>query len=187
MVWGAPVSTVKPCWAGVASTLSAASVARTANVWGPSESAAVVCSEVQPVKAAPSTLHSNVEPASSEEKPNVGVESAVGPVGPESIVVSGGSVSPFPSATEKAVRKERVSDLPAGRSKSQLMPMPLSNGSDSMQQKFGYPSPGGLNTCSRSPANHWAPSLTGTKPSTRPGGALFLFTEQKMPPDASSW
>ena len=42
--------------------------------------------------APPSTEHWKV-PASSEEKVNVGVESAVAPEGPESIWVSGGEKS----------------------------------------------------------------------------------------------
>ena len=103
----------------------------------PSPRAAVVRGEVQALNAPPSTLHSNVEPASLEEKPNVGVESVVSPDAPESMVVSGGVVSPPPPGSEKAVRKERVTDPPAGTAKFQLIPMPLSKGSDSRQHRFG--------------------------------------------------
>ena len=44
---------------------------------------------VQGPKAAESKRHWKLEPASEEEKPKVGVASAVDPEGPESIVVSG--------------------------------------------------------------------------------------------------
>ena len=58
----------------------------------PAASAAVVCGDVQPAKAAASTRHSNVAPA-SEENANVGVVSLSGLLGPLEIVVSGAVVS----------------------------------------------------------------------------------------------
>ena len=73
--------------------LPAASVARTSNVCEPSASAAVVNGDVQDAKAAASTRHSNVEPASVEVNVNVGVLSLVEPRGPAVIVVSGAVVS----------------------------------------------------------------------------------------------
>ena len=93
VVFGAAVSTVKLRDAGVASTLPAGSVARTSNVWAPSASDAVVSGVAHEPQAPPSTRHSNVEPASSAEKANVGVASFVGPEGPLSIVVCGAAVS----------------------------------------------------------------------------------------------
>ena len=79
--------------AGEASVLPAASVARTLTVWPPSASAGVVHGLVHAVQAPLSTRHVNVEPASVEVKPNAGVASLVGPLGPEVIVVSGAVVS----------------------------------------------------------------------------------------------
>ena len=90
---GATVSTLKLRSAGVGSVLAAGSVARTAKVWLPSGSEARVFGDEQAANEPPSTLHSNVEPASFEEKLKVGVGLLVGPEGPESIVVSGGVVS----------------------------------------------------------------------------------------------
>ena len=49
--------------------------------------------ECRLAKSPPSSEHSNVDAGSSLENANVGVESLVGPLGPESIVVSGGEVS----------------------------------------------------------------------------------------------
>ena len=99
--------------AGVESRLPAGSLARTAKLWAPSASAAVgvwvAPGPLQGAKAAESKRHSKVDPVWVAEKPKVGVESFVGPEGPEVIVVSGGSVSTV---------KERVagvgSTLPAG-------------------------------------------------------------------------
>jgi hypothetical protein len=81
------VSTVNDLLAGLGSMFPAASVARTSTVWPPSDSAGVVAGEVQEANAPKSTAHPNVEPPSLDEKVNVGVESLVVPVGPESIVV----------------------------------------------------------------------------------------------------
>src|SRR5918998_2191183 len=92
VVCGAAVSTVIIRLAGLVSVLPAASVARTSNVCAPSENAPVVCGEVHAAKAAASTRHWKLAPASLEN-PNVGVESPVSPVGPESIVVCGAAVS----------------------------------------------------------------------------------------------
>ena len=78
--------------AGVASIFRAESIARTAKVWLPSFSAGGVWlfpGPEQDAKAAVSIRHSKVEPGSLEENVKVGVLSAVGPVGPESIVVWG--------------------------------------------------------------------------------------------------
>ena len=98
VVSGAAVSTVNVRVAGVASTLPAASVARTENVYVPSASGPSVRGEVQlayvPVAApGPSSLHSNVEPASVEVNVNDGDAPLVVPVGPPVIVVSGAAVS----------------------------------------------------------------------------------------------
>jgi hypothetical protein len=92
-VSGAVVSTVNARLAGVGSGLDAASIALTAKVCGPSVNALVVKGDVHDLKPAPSTLHSNVDPASLEEKPNCGVGSLVRALGPESMDVSGGPVS----------------------------------------------------------------------------------------------
>src|ERR671914_763962 len=92
VVCGAAVSTVIVRLAGLVSVLPAASVARTSNVCAPSDNAPVVYGEVQAVKAAVSTRHWKPAPASLEN-PNVGVESFVSPVGPESIDVCGAAVS----------------------------------------------------------------------------------------------
>ena len=89
---GSVVSTVNERLAGVGSTLPAASSRRTAKVYAPSPRAEVVWARLQVAKSPPSSEHSKVAP-SSLENANVGVESFVGPLGPESIVVSGGEVS----------------------------------------------------------------------------------------------
>ena len=86
MVSGAAVSTVKLRDAGVGSTLPAGSVARTSKVWAPSASVAVVSGVEQEPHAPPSTRHSKLEPAWSDENAKVGVVSLVGPEGPLSIV-----------------------------------------------------------------------------------------------------
>ena len=88
-VSGAVVSTVKDLVAGVGSWFPAESMALTSKVWGPSVSAAIVSGLVQGEKASASTRHSKSAPG-SEENSKLGVGSLVVPVGPESIVVSGG-------------------------------------------------------------------------------------------------
>ena len=85
---GGVVPTVNERVAGVASVLPASSVARTATVCGPLDSAAVVHGLVQSAHAPESTRHSNTAPA-SDVKAKVGVLSVIVPVGPEVIVVSG--------------------------------------------------------------------------------------------------
>jgi hypothetical protein len=84
VVSGAVVSIVNVRVAGVASTLPAASRARTENVCVPSASVPSVTGDVQAAKAAPSREHSNVVPASLV-KVNVG--------GVPASVVSGAAVS----------------------------------------------------------------------------------------------
>ena len=76
--------------------LPAASLARTSNVCAPSLSVAVVNGVLQDANAPASTLHSNVEPASVELKPNVGVLSLVVEpfAGPLVIEVSGAACRP---------------------------------------------------------------------------------------------
>ena len=98
VVSGAAVSTVNAASPGVASTLPAASVARTENVYAPSASGPTTRGDVQltyvPVVApGPSSLHSNVEPGFVEVNVNDGDATFVGPVGPDVIVVSGAAVS----------------------------------------------------------------------------------------------
>ena len=85
---GAAVSTVNETMAGDWSKTPAA-VARTSNVCGPSESAAVVCGEVQPPNSPASTRHWKNEFASEEVNANSGVWSLVTPDGADVIVVSG--------------------------------------------------------------------------------------------------
>ena len=89
---GGTVSTVKERKAGLGSVLPAESVALTSKVWGPSVSAARVLGLKQGEKGSVPTRHSKVAPA-SEENSKLGVASPVGPLGPESIVVSGAVVS----------------------------------------------------------------------------------------------
>ena len=72
--------------------LPAVSVARTSKVCVPWLRGAVVCAEVQAVKAAESTRHSKVA-CSLAVNAKVGVVSLVGPLGPFVIVVAGGVVS----------------------------------------------------------------------------------------------
>ncbi len=93
VVVGGAVLTVNDRVAGLASTLPAASVARTETLCEPSASAAVVHGLAQLTHEPESTRHWNVEPDSVAEKANVGVLSFVVPVGPELMVVSGAVVS----------------------------------------------------------------------------------------------
>lgn len=87
------MSTVNDRLAGEASWLPVGSVARTSNVCAPSASAAHVTGDAHANHVPASRRHWNVEPASFAENVNVGVESFVGPDGPESTVVSGGVMS----------------------------------------------------------------------------------------------
>ncbi len=94
VVSGATVSTVNVRVAGVGSTLPSRSIARTANVCGPSGSCPAERSgDVHGANAPASSLHSNVEPGFVELNVNIGVVSFVGPSGPCASVVSGASVS----------------------------------------------------------------------------------------------
>jgi hypothetical protein len=93
VVFGALVSTVIDRLAGVASTWPSPSTARTRKVCAPDESVEVVNGDEQLVNAPVSTEHWNVDGVSLDENANVGVESFVGPLGPEVIVVSGAVVS----------------------------------------------------------------------------------------------
>ena len=105
-VSGGVVSTVSARTAGEASTFVAGSVARTSNVCAPS-ARANVAGELHAANAAPSTRHSNVEPASVAVNANVGVVVFVGPTGPLVIAVSGAIVS-----TVKVVLAGSGSTLP---------------------------------------------------------------------------
>ena len=93
VVLGATVSTVQVRVASLASTLPAASVARTRKVWLPSASPLSARGEVQLCQAPESSLHSNVAASSSESKPTLAEADATVPLGPDSIVVSGATVS----------------------------------------------------------------------------------------------
>ena len=104
---GGVVSSSQAQFDGVASVFPAASIARTSNVRGPSASGAVVCGVVQAAQAPPSTLHSNVEPASLEEKVKSGVESRDGSPGLVTRVVSGVVRSTVTSITALALRPAR--------------------------------------------------------------------------------
>ena len=89
---------VQETLAGEASTLPAASVARTEKVYAPSASGPYARGDAQlayvPVVApGPSSLHSNVDPAFVEENVNDGDAPLVTPLGPELIDVSGAAVS----------------------------------------------------------------------------------------------
>src|SRR5688572_8604208 len=79
--------------AGLGSTFPDGSIARTTKVCAPGVSVGVVNGDEQAANAPWSMLHSNVEPCSSEENSNMGVESVVGPAGPVTMDVSGGRVS----------------------------------------------------------------------------------------------
>ena len=89
---GATTATVNVREAGVASTLPAASLARTANVCWPSARFVYACGEVHAANAALSRRHSNVAPGSLV-KANDAVFVVMVPVGPLVIVVSGAAVS----------------------------------------------------------------------------------------------
>ena len=90
---GATVSTVHVWAAGLASTLPAASVARTENVWLPSERRPIVSGLEHVAQAPASTRHSNVEPGSLAENSKVGASSLDGSAGTSSSVVFGAAVS----------------------------------------------------------------------------------------------
>ena len=73
--------------------MPAASLALTEKVCGPLANPVYFLGEEQALKAALSSLHSKVLPASEEEKVNVALFCLMVPEGPESIVVSGAVVS----------------------------------------------------------------------------------------------
>ena len=83
--------TLNDRFAGVASTLPAASLARTAKVWRPKESFFSVFRLEQDRNDPPSTLQRKLDPALLEATLNVGVRSRVFFFGPETILVLGGS------------------------------------------------------------------------------------------------
>ena len=91
VVSGAVVSRTMKTWLSGWPTFPASSIARTWKVCWPGLSWVVSYDFglAQALYAAPSIRHSKVELASSEEIPNVGVESLVVPAGPESMVGSG--------------------------------------------------------------------------------------------------
>ena len=95
IVWGGVVSIVIERLAGVGSVFWAVSIARTSKVCGPSgrDAGVWLVGLEQAPNAAPSSRHWKLEPASSELNPNVGVGSLMGPEGPESIAVTGATVS----------------------------------------------------------------------------------------------
>ena len=72
--------------------MPAASVAPTSKLWEPSLKASSL-GLVHGAAGAASTLHRKLEPGSLAEKAKLGVRSRIEPLGPESIVVSGGVVS----------------------------------------------------------------------------------------------
>ena len=94
-VSGGVVSTVKERVAGVASWFPAASSALKVAVWGPSDRPVKVFGDVQSAKGSESILHWTlaVSEAGVPLKVKVAWLVAMVPVGPESIVVSGGVVS----------------------------------------------------------------------------------------------
>ncbi len=89
---GATTATVNVREAGVASTLPAASLARTENVCSPSARFVYACGDVHAANAALSRRHSNVAPGSLV-KANDAEFVVMVPVGPLVIVVSGAAVS----------------------------------------------------------------------------------------------
>ena len=93
VVCGAVVSTVHVRLAGVCSTFPAASVARIRISCWPTVRPVYSLGELHAVKAAPSSEHSNVAPASPAEKVNVALVLWVLAPGPSSIVVFGAAVS----------------------------------------------------------------------------------------------
>jgi hypothetical protein len=78
---------------GSTCTLPAASMARAENVWLPCESPVNVAGSLHAVKAAPSSEHWNVTPVSGDERSKVAVVEFTLPPGPETMLVSGATVS----------------------------------------------------------------------------------------------
>ena len=90
---GAVVSIVHAWFAGEASTLPAASVARTSNACAPWTRPAYAFGLVQALQPPPSSRHSNVEPDSFGRERERRARRFVGLAGDESIVVCGAVVS----------------------------------------------------------------------------------------------
>jgi hypothetical protein len=93
LVSGAARSTAHVCVAGVGSVFPAGSVARTANVCGPSESPVRLLGEPHEAQAPLSSRHSKVDPLSVEMNEKVAEVALVGSVGADVIAVSGTEVS----------------------------------------------------------------------------------------------
>ena len=119
-VSGGIESTVKVREAGVSSTLPAASLARTSNVWTLEAKPEYDFGEVHGAHSPASILHSKVAPASVAVKVKVGSGLVVIPDGPESISVSGAVVSPVPFAKactlESAAKAKQASALASSAS-----------------------------------------------------------------------
>ena len=79
--------------AGDGSTLPAGSIARASKRWTPGARPRYVAGLEQTANAAPSRLHSKVDPAWFASKTNTASVSTVGSVGPDVIEVSGAAVS----------------------------------------------------------------------------------------------
>ena len=93
VVSGRCVSTSKLRVAGLGSAVPPPSTARTSKVCPPSDSCAVVWGVEHEAKAAVSTRHSKLEPASLDSNSNAGVASPVVPLGPSVMLVSGGTAT----------------------------------------------------------------------------------------------
>src|SRR3954468_16997482 len=89
VAFGLAVSRCQVQEAGDASVLPAASVARTSNVWELSLSPPTLFGLVHGAKAAPSTLHSKLEPGSVEVNVNAGAATLDGSAGLPTMFVSG--------------------------------------------------------------------------------------------------
>ena len=94
--------------------MRAASVALTWKLWEPLDKPVYVFGDTHELKAALSSLHSKVLPASEEEKVKVALFCLIVPEGPESMVVSGGVVScGVGTFTVKVLEAGVASTLPA--------------------------------------------------------------------------
>ena len=92
MVVSGARSIVQARVSALSSTLPAASMARTANVWSPSPRSPYSAGEVQAENGTPSSEHSKVAPGSAV-KMNCALVLVVVPDGPDDIVVCGSSLS----------------------------------------------------------------------------------------------
>src|SRR5918992_1072746 len=88
----AGASTVHECSAGDSSTLPAASLARTRNTWSPTPRFEYSIGEVHAANDPPSSMHSKVAPASSDEKSNVALVSVVVAAGRADPSIVSGSI-----------------------------------------------------------------------------------------------